>query len=51
MRNAKFPDINLSPQVLLSCEKKDDGCEGGETYNAYEYMYRYNITDETCSIY
>nr|QBH22549.1 cathepsin 31 [Philasterides dicentrarchi] len=51
MRNAQWPDISISPQVLLSCSNKDDGCHGGEMMTAYEYMYRYNITDETCSSY
>jgi cathepsin X len=25
-RNAQWPDINLSPQVLISCENPDLGC-------------------------
>lgn len=51
MRNAQWPDINLSPQVLISCEMKDDGCHGGEPVYAYEWMHQNYITDETCSIY
>lgn len=50
-RNAAWPDINISPQVLISCEMKDDGCHGGEAYNAFEWMHFNEVTDETCSIY
>jgi len=50
-RKAAWPDINLSPQVIISCEDKDLGCHGGEPYNAYEWIHNNYITDETCSIY
>jgi len=36
--------------VLISCSG-DDGCHGGEAYNAFEWMHKNEITDETCSIY
>ena len=50
-RSAQWPDINISPQVLVSCEGPDLGCDGGEALNAYKYIHDYNITDETCSVY
>jgi len=50
-RKAAWPDINISPQVLISCEMKDQGCHGGEPVFAYEWMYNNEVTDETCSIY
>lgn len=50
-RNAAWPDINISPQVIISCETKDQGCHGGEAYNAFEWMADNEVTDETCSIY
>lgn len=50
-RNAAWPDVNIAPQVLISCEMKDDGCHGGEAYNAFEWMAKNEVTDETCSIY
>ena len=50
-RKAAWPDINISPQVIISCETKDDGCHGGEAYNAFEWMADNEVTDETCSIY
>ena len=49
-RKAQWPDINIAPQVLISCSQ-DDGCHGGEAYNAFEWMSTNEITDETCSIY
>lgn len=51
MRQAQWPDINISPQVLLSCERPDDGCFGGEALTATKWIAENNITDETCSIY
>ena len=49
-RKAAWPDINVAPQVLISCSG-DDGCHGGEAYNAFEWMHKNEVTDETCSIY
>jgi len=49
-RKAAWPDINIAPQVLISCSG-DDGCHGGEAYNAFEWMHSNEVTDETCSIY
>jgi len=49
-RKAAFPDINIAPQVLISCSG-DDGCHGGEAYNAFEWMNKNEASDETCSIY
>jgi len=49
-RKAAWPDINIAPQVLISCTT-DDGCHGGSHYNAFKYMHDNEITDETCSIY
>ncbi|EAR83820.1 papain family cysteine protease (macronuclear) [Tetrahymena thermophila SB210] len=52
-RNATFPDINLSPQFLLSCQQdqEDLGCNGGDARNAFAWIHSNNITDETCSVY
>jgi cathepsin X len=51
MRNATFPDIMISPQVLLSCSMENDGCHGGYGYSAYHWIYKNEITDDTCSPY
>eukprot|EP00825_Cyclidium_porcatum_P042994 TRINITY_DN5_c0_g1_i5.p1 TRINITY_DN5_c0_g1~~TRINITY_DN5_c0_g1_i5.p1 ORF type:complete len:209 (+),score=37.09 TRINITY_DN5_c0_g1_i5:271-897(+) len=52
-RNAQFPDINIAPQNLISCDfnEGDMGCEGGAHLSAFKYMHDNNVTDETCSIY
>ena len=50
-RKAAWPDVNIAPQVIISCETKDQGCHGGEAYNAFEWMADNEVTDETCSIY
>ncbi len=36
-RDAKWPDIIISPQVLLTCDKipGDLGCAGGDMFNAF----------------
>jgi cathepsin X len=49
-RKAQWPDVNIAPQVLISCSG-DDGCHGGEAFNAFEWMASNEVTDETCSIY
>ena len=51
MRNATWPDINLAPQVLLSCDMVNRGCSGGNPPLAYKWIHENNITDETCSPY
>jgi cathepsin X len=51
MRKAQWPDILISPQVLLSCDDGDGGCHGGDSSIAYEWIHKNNITDETCSPY
>jgi len=50
-RNASWPDINISPQVLISCEEPDQGCDGGDALTAYQWIAANNISDETCSSY
>jgi len=51
MRNNAFPEINISPQVLLDCNFDNDGCHGGNHMSAFSYMQRKGITDETCNPY
>lgn len=50
-RNAAWPDINIAPQVFVSCSEADNGCNGGLPKNAYAYAHDNFLTDETCSIY
>ena len=50
-RKAQWPDINISPQEIVSCDMQSDGCDGGDSLTAYRYIYNNKVTDETCSIY
>jgi cathepsin F len=53
------PIQTLAPQQIVDCDKVDDGCGGGWTYHAYEYIinaggmmpesaYPYKGVDGTC---
>lgn len=50
-RNAAWPEIDISPQVLISCDSVSNGCHGGNAVHAYSYLHFNEGTDETCSIY
>eukprot|EP01135_Chromosphaera_perkinsii_P011370 Nk52_evm15s2391 gene=Nk52_evmTU15s2391 len=52
-RNAAFPEITLSAQVLVNCAKGaiSHGCHGGSAMDAYEYIRTQGITDDSCSNY
>ena len=50
-RGGKFPEIDISPQVLLTCDLDDDGCHGGEPLSAYQWMHNNDITDSSCAPY
>jgi len=52
-RKRTFPDIQLSPQVLVNCVTKNDthGCEGGDPTAAYSWIFTNGITDDTCMNY
>eukprot|EP01083_Nonionella_stella_P022073 61038_1 len=47
----KFPEISLSPQVLLNCDTYDLGCHGGDAMTAYKYIAENGIPSETCAPY
>lgn len=51
MRNAQWPDIQLSEQVLLSCDKQQRGCSGGWPLLAFKFIKENGITDNTCAPY
>jgi cathepsin X len=51
LRNATWPDIIISPQVLLGCSHENNGCHGGSAHSAYDWIYRHEITDDSCSPY
>lgn len=49
-RNGAWPEISLSPQVLLNC-RGGGSCSGGDPAGAYAYIHRHGVTDETCQVY
>lgn len=49
LRNGAWPDIQLSPQMLVNCVP--DGCDGGDPTSAYDYIRQHGIVDETCAPY
>jgi hypothetical protein len=51
MRNAAWPDFEISPQPLISCEMDMYGCEGGSSIDAFKWMHDNEITERTTSIY
>ena len=51
MRKGAWPDINIAPQVFVSCSMEDNGCHGGDLMTAFKYGNENELTDETCSIY
>ncbi|CAI5720013.1 unnamed protein product [Peronospora effusa] len=44
-------EVVLSPQVLLNCDKKDNGCHGGDQLEAYRYMKENGVPEEGCQRY
>lgn len=44
-RKAQWPDVLLSPQILISCQENNHGCHGGDTGLAYQWIHQNNITD------
>ncbi|CAI5461919.1 unnamed protein product [Closterium sp. Yama58-4] len=49
-RNAAWPDIVLSPQVLLNC-KGGGSCDGGDPFRALQYMAQRGLPHESCQNY
>lgn len=52
-RNGRFPEIDLSPQVLVDCVTGNGtrGCNGGDPTAAYAWIAENGLTDETCQNY
>eukprot|EP01084_Bolivina_argentea_P272265 463522_1 len=46
-----FPEINLSPQVLINVNELNGDCNGGYAGDAMKYLYDIGIPDETCQNY
>ena len=43
--------LNLAPQVLINCVHGDLGCDGGDESDAYQYIQKFGLPDETCQPY
>ena len=50
MRKKSFPQIHLSPQVIINC-RGGGSCDGGNPGGVYEYIHQNGIPDETCQNY
>jgi C1A family cysteine protease len=44
----KYGGLKLSPQQVLSCDKKSDGCKGGGIDSVFAYMQRRGLYPESC---
>jgi len=50
LRKAAFPDIDLSPQLLVNCDS-GSSCEGGDPSSVYSYCADNGCVDTTCQVY
>lgn len=50
-RNRTFPDISLSPQVLINCHPGGATCGGGDPQDVYKYGFENGIPEESCQNY
>lgn len=51
LRGGVFPEIDLSPQVLLTCAQTNSGCHGGSSMRTYQWLTQNDITDSSCAPY
>ncbi|CAM6054530.1 unnamed protein product [Sphagnum tenellum] len=49
-RKAAWPDVNLSPQMIINC-RIGGSCEGGNPGAVYDYALEHGIPDVTCQPY
>jgi cathepsin X len=49
MRKAQFPDILLSPQVIVYCVP--GGCDGGDPTEAFSWIHQNGIPNDSCQNY
>eukprot|EP00442_Polarella_glacialis_P028116 CAMPEP_0115101354 /NCGR_PEP_ID=MMETSP0227-20121206/33173_1 /TAXON_ID=89957 /ORGANISM="Polarella glacialis, Strain CCMP 1383" /LENGTH=433 /DNA_ID=CAMNT_0002497071 /DNA_START=84 /DNA_END=1385 /DNA_ORIENTATION=+ len=46
--NGKYKGLQLSPQQILSCDKKSSGCQGGGIDSVWSYMHKRGLFPESC---
>jgi cathepsin X len=52
LRNRAYPDVQISPQVLVNCAApQPDGCQGGDPTQASEWIYQNGVTENACTNY
>ena len=51
MTKGEWPVHDLSPQVIVNCDRFCDGCHGGHPISAFKYMHDEGIPDEGCMRY
>mmetsp|Transcript_15037 Transcript_15037/g.30423 ORF Transcript_15037/g.30423 Transcript_15037/m.30423 type:complete len:761 (+) Transcript_15037:318-2600(+) len=48
----KFPEVNLSVQVLITCTSSEKGCGGGHALRTLKFIkLNGGLADETCNVY
>jgi cathepsin B len=45
------PPLRLSPEYLVSCASKCDGCDGGYVDEAWRFLRDHGVDDEACTPY
>ncbi|CAM6086237.1 unnamed protein product [Calypogeia fissa] len=52
LRNAQWPDIEYSVQVVLNCGQEVAGtCHGGNHIAVYKFAHDFGLPEETCQLY
>ena len=51
MTNGEWPVHDISPQVVVNCDRFSNGCHGGHPIAAFKYMHDEGVPDETCMRY
>ncbi|CAE8631237.1 unnamed protein product [Polarella glacialis] len=46
--NEKYKGLQLSPQQIISCDKKSQGCQGGGFDSVWSYISRRGLFPESC---
>eukprot|EP01083_Nonionella_stella_P038240 104050_1 len=47
-----FPQISLSPQLVLDCDKKDNyGCDGGDSLGVFAWFQEFGAVEDSCNPY
>jgi len=50
VRNRTWPDMTLSPQVIINCQA-GGSCGGGQPMGVYSFAKSHGVPEETCQAY